>query len=173
MANYFLVCLKNKDPNKIFANAIREAEGGLGFNHVEILKVYDTGEAVSFGAVSPESRWCSLEDLEKTYEIMGKIPLKLAVPEYEADLILAELMGKPYSQLQIIIICAKLLLQKAITWLPYVKLNLSGLLICTELTGIFMARACEYEIDISIETLTIRETLEIARKALLTEGQAE
>jgi hypothetical protein len=143
MTQYFLICLRNKDPKKIFATAIRDVEG-VEFNHVEILKVYDTGEEISFGAVSPMSRWCTLEELQQKYEIVDKIPLKLAVTDAAATILLASAMGKPYSQLQIVLICAKLLFQRAINWLPYVKLNLDHFLICTELAGNFMDSACNY-----------------------------
>jgi hypothetical protein len=168
MSDYYLVCLRNRDPKKILAKAIREVEGAE-FNHVEILKVYDTSEVISFGAVSPMSRWCTLEELNKNYEIIEKIPLKLAVTDATATILLASAMGKPYSQLQIVLICAKLLFQRAINWLPYVKLNLDHFLICTELAGNFMRDACNYKIDISTETLTLKECVAIAKKALLTD----
>jgi hypothetical protein len=177
MSDYYLVCLKNRDPNKILAKAIRDIEG-IEFNHVEILKVYDTNEvvsygAVSYGAVSPMSRWCTLDELNKHYEIIEKIPLKLAVTDATATILLASAMGKPYSQLQIVLICAKLLFQKAINWLPYVKLNLDHFLICTELAGNFMDSACNYKIDISTETLTLKECVAIAKKALLTDTKTQ
>ena len=163
---YYLACLKNKDPNAIVARAIMKEEN-LPFNHVEIIAEYDEFCSIYFGAVHPVSRWASESLIKQKYEIIEKIPLKITLPEEEAFKFLMSLIGKPYSQMQLIIIYMKIHFNKIFGWLPYVKLNLDAALICTELAGIFMQKVCEYKIDISTETLRLKEVVDIAKKALI------
>ena len=167
MITYSLICLKNKDPKKIFARLIREV-CGLDFNHVEILKETDIGPikvSISYGAVSPVSRRIGLTELLDHYEIIHKIPLKVSVSTQEADLILNKLLNKPYSIMQLVIILAKMYLTKYFKWLSGIKLNLDLDLICTELVGDFERDACKYSMPESTETLTLTDVLDIALKS--------
>jgi len=163
MMNYYLLCLRNKDPKKIFAKLIADTSG-LDWNHVEILRETSSLDIpdYSFGAVSPLSRKIPLESLLEHYNIVHKIPLHIKIPEQEADIILEKLLGKPYSILQLGIIIAKMYLTKYLSWLPFVKLNLDQALICTELAGDFMQDACHYTMPISTETLGLKETMDLA-----------
>jgi hypothetical protein len=172
---FYLVCLKNKNESLLLPRLIKQVEQ-TEFSHVEILAVFhnpvkDLGipdVALSFGAVFPKSRWCTEATLQKTYEEVERIPLNVKVTDEQALDILFGLLGKPYSPMQLVIIYAKIYLSKALSWLPFAKLNLSSRLICTELAGEFMQEACKYKIDISIETLRLTEAVKIARDLLLT-----
>lgn len=154
MIKYSVLCLRNKDPHKIIAKAIRDIEG-LSWNHVEILRHdTETGEKRTFGAKYPESRTITLDELLEHYEIEFQIPLVVKVSIEECDKKLYSLMGKKYSQLQFLLISFSLLWK---SWLPFVKPNLTNELICTEVIGEFLIDCCKIALPKSQEMLTLRD----------------
>jgi hypothetical protein len=163
---YYLACLRNKNESLILPKLIKAVEK-TNYSHVEIIKEYPEGVQLAYGAVFPKSRWCSVSELRKTYALVELIPLKVIVSDDKASKILFDMLGKPYSPLQLVIIYAKLYLTKFLSWLPYVKLNLDARMICTEFAGNFMQKACKYQIDISTETLRLTEVVSIAKKATI------
>jgi hypothetical protein len=165
MTKYYSVFFKNKNPYYIFARLIEWVDG-TDFSHVEIVKVVDDNwkDADSYGSVFSRSRKIKLSELKKHYEI--KDAVELAVCVEKPDAILESLMGKLYSFLQILLTGVNLITKASISWLPYVKVNLSKALICTELAGIFMQEACQYKFQESPELLSVEQTRQIALKNL-------
>ncbi len=163
MAKYYVGFFKNRDPYKVFANLIREIEG-IDYNHVEIMRRdTDTGETLVYGAVAPISRSQNLTVLEQTHELKKAIEI---FPESEeiADFVLKGLMGKPYSTLQILFIYLKIQFKLVANWLPGVKLNLTNELVCTELVGEFLIDACNYDLGMSQEMMTIEDIETVVSK---------
>ena len=172
---FYLTLLRNKDEKLLLPRLIMDVEK-TNYNHIEILAVYNNPAphlvpdvALSFGAVFPKSRWCTEERLKRTYEEIERIPLNVKIPDGEAIDILFKHVGKPYSVAQLVIIYVKIFLTKYLSWLPFVKLNLTDRLICTEIAGNFMKEACKYKIDISTEALRLVEATQIARQAIIDE----
>jgi hypothetical protein len=163
--NYYLCFFKNKNPLYIFARIIEWVDH-TDYSHVEIVKVIDDNwdDAVSCGSVFPKSRRIKLNELKKHYELKKAIPLITKVENPES--VLDVLMDKPYSFVQIIITGFKILTKGAFAKLSYVKVNLSQMLICTELAGIFMQEACSLRFSISPETMSLDDCEAIALGAL-------
>ena len=137
------------------------------WNHVEILEREDyeqMTDSLCYGAVNPCSRVTTFSKLLDNYYFEKAIELNLNVSAIDANTILNKLIGKPYSIVQILFISIRLFFGRLLNFLPYVKLNLTKYLICTELVGIFMQEACGYRFATSPEMLTINEVEEIAIK---------
>ena len=166
MNQYYLCFYKNKNPLYIFARIIEWVDK-TDYSHVEIVKVVNDNwdEAVSYGSVFPESRNINLKDIKRHYQLKKAIPLVVKVENPE--LVLNVLMGKPYSFGQIFLAGLRILTKGAFAKLSYVKLNLSKMLICTELCGIFMQEACGYRFETSPEVLSLDECEQIALKNML------
>lgn len=161
MTNYYAVFFKNKNPFYVFARLIEWVDG-TDFSHCEIVKVVDDNwaEAICYGSVFPESRSILLKEMVEHYEIKVIVPLLVKVKN--PDVILTALMNRSYSLVQILLIGIKILTGSSISWLPYVKVNLSKILICTEAVSLFMQEACQYKFEESPEMLSVEETLKIA-----------
>lgn len=165
---YYVLFLRQRSKHNIFARAIQLVMNNEA-NHVEILEWPDgtpLNEATSFGAVSPKSRAIKFKDLCGHYYIERWIELETDISPASCHLILQSLTGKYYSPAQILVIMMKLVFGKLLSFLPYVKLNLTKYLICTELVGVFMQEACSYRFEQSCEALTINEVEQIALQNL-------
>lgn len=161
MIKYSLLCLRNKDPKKILATIIRDTEG-LSWNHVEILRHdTETGEKISYGAVSPKSRKIPLAELLKNYDIEFEIPLDVKEDSRICDLKLETLLGKLYSKFEVFLIWLSMIFKCGLNWLPYVKLNLIAELICTELVGEFFIDCCHIDLKKSQEMLSLTDVWSI------------
>lgn len=163
MIKYYVGFFKNRDLENLYARAIMDTEGENS-NHVEILRLdTDKNETICYGAVYPKSRKINLNDLEKTHELVKVIEVEVEDQIY-ADFVLTGLMDKPYSILQPFLIYLRLKIYEWSHWIPFVKLNLTNYLICTELVGEFLIDACGYNLPISQEMLGIRDVREILEK---------
>jgi hypothetical protein len=165
MTRYYCVFFKNKNPYYIFARII-EFVDGTNFSHTEVVRVVDDNwrDAYSYGSVFRFSRRIKLSELKKHYEI--KDAVELAVCVERPDAILESMMGKMYSFFKIFLTGLNLITKSSIFWLPYLKVNLSKSLICTELAGMFMQEACQYKFSESPELLSVEQTRQIALKNL-------
>ena len=152
MTNYYVGFYKNKNPYYIFARIIEWAQS-TPYSHCEIIEVIDDdwASAVTFGSVFPKSRELPLSEMKKHYDLLYIIPL-MNCSEYSPQ-ILKALMNKNYSFGQILLVGINILTKGLLSCLPYVKLNLSKYLICTELVGVFMQESCNYRFDKSPEML--------------------
>lgn len=165
MTNYYLCFFKNKNPLYIFARIIEWVDN-TNYSHVEIVKVVNDnwGDAISCGSIFPKSRRIKLSEFKNHYELKKAIPL--IVKSENPEKILDVLIGKPYSFVQIFVTGIKILTKGAFSKLSHVNINLSQMLICTELAGIFMQEACGLRFSISPETLTLDECESISLSAL-------
>ena len=170
MTEFYLVFFKNKNPWYVFARII-ELVDRTDYSHVEVVKVVDNNwkDAICYGSIFPKSRKIKLSELKKHYEIKDTIQLSVVIEN--PTVVLDSLMNKYYSFVQILLTGIKLLTGSAISWLPYVKVNLSKYLICTELGGIFMQEACQYKFETSPEVLSVSETRHIAISYLYRFGE--
>lgn len=166
MKQYYLAMCSRKNPLFVVARAIEMVED-YHSSHCEIVccDYEDFSNGVSYGSVFPKSRKISVKELKELYEVKIFIPLR--ANKEIADDFLDKNMGITYSFGQILLAGIKILAKGSISWLSYVKPNLSKYLICTELAGNFMKDVCGYQFDVSSELLTMRETEQIALKNLL------
>lgn len=166
MTQYYLAFYHRKNPFYFFARIIEWVDDTKE-SHVEILRVEngDFENAMTYGSVFPKSRKAFLKDEKKLYNLTKCIPL--IVKCENPDAVLESLLGKPYSFAQIFLAGLKILLKGSISCLPYLKLNLSKELICTEFAGLFVQEACQYRFDVSPELLSITEVEQIGLNNLL------
>lgn len=163
MIKWYVLRLRRKNPLYIFARLIELVEG-IDWSHCEIAYVEndDFENAICYGSTFPKSRKTTMKELKEQYEVKLAIPLIVKVDS--PDAVCNALMGKTYSFGQILLTGFKIILKGSVSWLPYVKPNLSKFLICTEFCGLFMQEACGYRFEQSPELLTLQEVEEIALK---------
>jgi hypothetical protein len=163
MIKYYVGFFRNRDSENIYARTIMQTEGEDS-NHVEILRFdADTNETICYGAVYPKSRKINLNQLEKTHYLVRAIPIEVLDSAY-ADYVLTGLMDKPYSFLQPLLIYLRIKIVMWSKWIPFVKLDLTEYLICTELVGEFLIDACGFKLALSQEMLGIKDVREILEK---------
>jgi hypothetical protein len=131
---------------------------GRNDSHCEILRVENDNlrDSWSIGSVWPKSRAIKFNKILETYECTKIIPLKIK-DQNKADSILTSLQRKLYSFLQLIVIAIKIIVGSGIKSLKHINLNLSKYLICTELCGVFMRDAGEYQLTASPDMLDLDE----------------
>ena len=137
-------------------------------SHCEILRVEngDIEYAKSYGSIFPKSKMRSWQRMKQVYHCTKVIPIVVSNKE-NADKLLGSMVGKYYSLVQILFTGLKILFGSTFKCLGRVRLNMSKFLICTELCGVFMRDAGDYNILCSPDVLELDEIEDLALARLV------